>query len=171
MQPSCVFPIAEGIEVKTASERVLKARRMLLELLMARCPESKVLQDMAEDLGLRKTRFKLNADPDKCILCGLCVRVCEEVWQARALGFVGRGKARRVEFPFGVKPDFCKECNTCIDLCPMTITPCPGPMKTGEEYLCAQCASQVSMAENMPDTCVLCDLGQGFQCARQTGQV
>ena len=98
------------------------------------------------------------------------MRVCEEVWQARALGFVGRGKERRVEFPFGVKPDFCKECNTCIDLCPMTITPCPGPMTSGEEYLCALCASQVSMAENIPDTCVLCDLGKGFQCARQAGQ-
>jgi hypothetical protein len=53
-------------------------------------------------------------------------------------------------------------------LCPMTITPCDGPMKTGEEYLCGKCESQLSMAEGTSDTCVWCELGKGFQCARYT---
>jgi len=118
LQPSCVFPVAEGIEVKTASERVLKARRMLLEILMARCPESKILKDMSEDLGLRKTRFKLNADPDKCILCGLCVRVCEEVVGVGALGFSQRGLHREISTPFLELSDICTGCGECAKICP-----------------------------------------------------
>jgi len=54
----------------------------------------------------------------------------------------------------------------CIDLCPMTIPSCPGPMKPGEEYLCGQCESQLSMVETMPETCVQCELGRGFNCTR-----
>jgi predicted molibdopterin-dependent oxidoreductase YjgC len=100
-------------------------------------------------------------------LCGRCVRVCAEMWQAKAIGFVGRGKDRHVDFPFGRKPDFCKSCNTCIDICPMTITPCPGPMKKGEEYLCSACEGQLIMADSLPGACVWCDLGKGFQCTRQ----
>jgi len=166
---SCTLDAKEGMVIRTNSEKIRNLRRKLAELLVAQAPNSRATQDLAARCGVTEVRYPFrNHD---CILCGRCVRVCEEVWQARALGFVGRGKERRVEFPFGVKPDFCKECNTCIDLCPMTITPCPGPMKTGEEYLCAQCASQVSMAENIPDTCVLCNLGQGFQCVRQAAQV
>jgi len=101
-----------------------------------------------------------------CVLCGRCVRVCAEMWRANALGFVGRGKERRVDFPLGKRPDFCKRCNSCIDLCPMTIPPCPGPMKPGQEHLCGQCESQLSMVETMPESCVQCELGRGFNCVR-----
>jgi ferredoxin len=83
------------------------------------------------------------------------------------MGFVGRGKDRRVDFPFAVRPEFCKMCGACVDNCPMTITPCPGPMKPGEEYLCSRCESQLSMNEGFPDTCVLCELGKGFDCRRR----
>jgi hypothetical protein len=48
----------------------------------------------------------------------------------------------------------------------MTITPCDGPMKKGEEYLCGKCESQLSMAEKNPDTCVWCRFGKGFGCVR-----
>jgi len=91
------------------------------------------------------------------------------MWQAGALGFVGRGKDRHVAFPFDERPEYCKECNSCIDLCPMTIVPCAGPMKEGEEYLCAMCASQLTMGVEMPDSCIWCKLGEGFMCARTTG--
>jgi hypothetical protein len=51
-------------------------------------------------------------------------------------------------------------------LCPMTITPCKGPMRPGEEYLCGKCEAQLMITENRPDSCVWCELGKGFQCAR-----
>jgi len=112
----------------------------------------------------REVRYPFHND--NCARCGRCVRVCGEMWQAKALGFVGRGKERHVAFPFNRKPDFCKTCNTCIDICPMTITPCPGPMKKGEERLCGACEGQLMMATNMTDSCVWCELGKGFQCTR-----
>ena len=118
LHPSCVFPISEGIEVKTASERVLKARRMLLELLMARCPEAKLIKEMGEELGLRKTRFKLNEDSDKCILCGLCVRICEEVVGVGAIGFSQRGLHREISTPFLELSDSCTGCGECAKICP-----------------------------------------------------
>lgn len=162
---SCTLEAREGMIVRTNTEKIWQLRHNIAELLVAEAPNSKAIQDIAVRCGVTHVRYPFrNKD---CVLCGRCIRVCGEMWQAKALGFVGRGKERSVEFPFGRKPDFCKNCNTCIDLCPMTITPCFGPMKAGEEYLCNQCASQLSMAENIPDTCVLCELGKGFQCVRQ----
>ena len=101
---------------------------------------------------------------DDCVLCGRCVRLCGELWQAKALGFVGRGRERRVSFPFGERPDYCKLCGACVDNCPMTIPPCPGPMKEGEEGLCGICEGQLSMNEDFEDTCVWCNLGKRVQC-------
>jgi hypothetical protein len=51
----------------------------------------------------------------------------------------------------------------------MTITPCDGPMKTGEEYLCGKCEAQLMVTEDAPDTCSWCKLGEGFGCARYVG--
>jgi hypothetical protein len=94
------------------------------------------------------------------------VRYCTEMWRANALGFVGRGKVRRVEFPFAKKPEFCKNCGSCTLYCPMSVTPCGGPMKRGEESLCGKCESQTVMTPGMIGACVRCDLGKGFQCTR-----
>jgi bidirectional [NiFe] hydrogenase diaphorase subunit len=162
---SCTLEVREGMVILSNSEKIRKLRRNIAELLVAQAPNSRAIQDIAVRCGVKNVRYKFRNE--NCVLCGRCVRVCAEMWQAKALGFVGRGKNRRVSFPFGVKPDSCKNCNTCIDLCPMTITPCPGPMKTGEEYLCRLCEGQLMMNENIPDSCVWCDLGKGFQCARQ----
>ncbi len=118
LHPSCVFPIKEGIEVKTAGERVLKARMMLLELLMARCPDAENLKEMAEELGVRKTRFPVSVNGDKCILCGLCVRVCEEVVGVGAIGFAQRGLHREISTPFIELSDSCTGCGECAKICP-----------------------------------------------------
>ena len=161
---SCTLDVQEGMVVLSNSEKIRRLRRNIAELLVAEAPNSKAIQDIAARCGVTEVRYPFrNKD---CVLCGRCVRICGQMWQAKALGFVGRGKDRHVDFPFGVRPDFCKMCNSCIDLCPMTIIPCPGPMQTGEEYLCGLCGSQISMAETIPETCVQCDLGKGFQCTR-----
>jgi NADH dehydrogenase/NADH:ubiquinone oxidoreductase subunit G len=163
---SCTLNVEESMVILSNTEWVQKLRRNNAELLVAQAPNSRAIQDIAVRCGVKEVRYPFrNHD---CILCGRCVRVCTEMWGARAIGFVGRGDDRHIDFPLGVRPDFCKHCGSCVTLCPMTITPCDGPMKTGEEYLCGKCESQLSMAENASDTCVWCELGKGFQCSRYT---
>ena len=103
MTTSCTLDAKEGMIIRTNSEKIRNLRRKLAELLVAEVPNSRAIQDLAARCGVTEVRYPFrNHD---CVLCGPCVRVCEEMWQARALGFVGRGKERRVEFPFGVKPE------------------------------------------------------------------
>ena len=162
---SCTLNAEEGMVIWTNTEKIKRLRRNIAELLVAQAPNSRAIQDIAVRCGVKEVRYPFrNAD---CILCGRCVRACEEIWGARAIGFVGRGKDRRVEPLFGTRPaEFCKQCGYCTDLCPMTIPPCDGPMKTGEEYLCGKCESQLLAAEENSDSCVWCQLGEGFQCGR-----
>lgn len=162
---SCTLEVEEGLTVKAHSPRVLQARKTVAEMLVAEAPNSRAIQDVALRCGVKKVRFEFRNE--SCVLCGRCVRVCKEAWQAGAIGFVGRGKDRRVALPFDRRPDLCKRCWSCSEICPMTITPCPGPMKTGEERLCGGCESQLTMVENIGDTCVWCRLGEGFKCTRQ----
>ena len=161
---SCTLRVQQEMVIRTNTPRITKLRRNIAELLVAEAPNSRAIQDIAVRCGVKQVRYPFrNKD---CVLCGRCVRVCAELWGARAIGFVGRGKERRVGFPFGVRPDSCKQCHSCTQLCPMTITPCDGPMKPGEERLCGKCEAQLMVSEKIPDTCVFCDLGAGFACAR-----
>lgn len=113
---SCTYPCEEGLVVRTASERVLKARRMVVELLLASCPQSKTIQDIAANMGVRQQRFK--QEFESCILCGLCVRMCEEQMMAKAIGFRGRGQDRSIGTPFDIVSEDCRQCGGCIYVCP-----------------------------------------------------
>jgi len=113
---ACNYPIRDEIEVFTASEKVLKGRRMIVELLLARCPEVPLLQQLAAELGVEKPRFPLKEDD--CILCGLCVRVCQELVGANAISFVGRGVEREVAAPFYQISEDCIACGACAFVCP-----------------------------------------------------
>jgi bidirectional [NiFe] hydrogenase diaphorase subunit len=161
---SCTLHVQEGMVIESNSEKIKRLRRNIAEMLVAQAPNSRAIQDIAVRCGVKDVRYPFRNND--CVLCGRCVRVCSEIWNAKAKGFVGRGKDRHVDFPMGIRPDFCKQCGTCISLCPMTITPCEGPMKKGEERLCGKCESQLSVAETLPGACVWCDLGKGFDCAR-----
>ncbi len=162
---SCTLKVREGMEIHTNTDRIQQLRKNVAEMLVAEAPNSKAVQDVAVRCGVTDVPYKFHNE--ECVLCGRCVRVCNDVWQAKALGFVGRGRDRHVAFPFEKKPDFCKHCESCVDLCPMNRTPCPGPMKKGEEFVCGQCESQLSMAEDVDDSCVWCRLGDGFGCTRK----
>jgi NADH dehydrogenase/NADH:ubiquinone oxidoreductase subunit G len=162
MTAACTLEARSGLVVSAHTPDVIRARRNTVELLLAEAPNSRAVQDLAVRVGVTRTRYPMRNK--SCVLCGRCVRVCDEIWQSKSLGFVGRGRDRRVALPFNTRPDFCKRCNTCISVCPMTITPCPGPQKA--PGVCGLCASQVSMGSNIPDTCVWCELGRGFLCAR-----
>ena len=161
---SCTLRAQEGMVIYSHTERVMKLRRNIAELLVAQAPNSKAVQDIAVRCGVTNVRYPFrNSD---CILCGRCVRFCDEQARAGALGFVGRGTARRVEHTPGAFADYCKKCNACIQFCPMSVTPCGGPMKKGEERLCGQCESQLMAVKELPGVCVWCELGKGFQCSR-----
>ncbi len=161
---SCTLKVEEGMVIMTNTDKIRRLRRNLAELLVAQAPNSRAIQDIAVRCGVKEVRYPFRNED--CVLCGRCVRVCTEVWKARAIGFVGRGKDRHVEYALGFRPDFCKQCGSCVELCPMTIPPCDGPMKPGEERLCGACESQLMIADETPGSCVWCKLGEGFACGR-----
>jgi bidirectional [NiFe] hydrogenase diaphorase subunit len=134
---SCTYPAEEGLNVRTASGRVLRARRMILELLLASCPQSKIIQDLASAHEIRQQRFK--QEYEDCILCGLCVRMCEEQMMAKAIGFRGRGENRSIGTPFDIKSDVCRLCGGCIYVCPACQLRCT--YTEPEKAICGGCAN------------------------------
>lgn len=116
MVTACNYPAQDGIQVQTASERVLKTRRMIVEFELARCADLPVLRKLAEDLGIDKSRF--GEGKNECILCGLCVRTCWELVGAKAIGFVNRGTDREVATPYHAISDACIGCGACVEMCP-----------------------------------------------------
>jgi len=119
MTTACTYPVMEGIEVLTQSEKVLRARRMIMELILAMCPEDKLIQDMAKQMRVEEVRFK--TDKKDCILCGLCARVCEEVVGANAIQFASRGDRREMIPPFGGEAQNCIACGACVVTCPVDV--------------------------------------------------
>jgi len=115
---SCLYPVEEGLVVNSKSERVMNTRKMTVELLLARCPKSKVIQDLAHSMGIDKTRFTPEDEDNKCILCGLCVRVCQEVVGVSAISLVNRGTKREVAPPFYEPSTTCIGCGSCAYICP-----------------------------------------------------
>jgi len=134
---SCTYPAEEGLTVRTASSRVLRARRMILELLLASCPQSKIIQDLASAHGIRQQRFR--QEYEDCILCGLCVRMCEEQMMAKAIGFRGRGEKRSIGTPFDIKSDVCRLCGACMYVCPACQLRCT--YNEPEKAICGACAN------------------------------
>lgn len=116
---SCIYQAEAGLTVLTDTERIRAIRRVLLELLLARCPESEVIREMAAEAGVTKTRFEEQSGNNKCILCANCVRTCEEVVGVAAISLARRGVDREMTTPFN--DDFsaaCIGCGSCAYSCP-----------------------------------------------------
>lgn len=155
LEESCTLPVATGQVILTHSEKAIKARKLIIELLLASCPHSKTLQDMAANMGVNKVRFKIK---DRgCILCGLCVRFCIEQMRSGGIGFVGRGTSRRVGTAFEVKPAECRSCGGCEWICPVNERSCmAGSLIDG---LCGGCQNLEPV-----ETCLVCT-----QCSQSVG--
>jgi bidirectional [NiFe] hydrogenase diaphorase subunit len=160
---SCTYPAQEGLRVKTASERVIRARKMILELLLASCPQSKTIQDLAASHGVRQQRFR--QEYEDCILCGLCVRMCKEQMMSKAIGFRGRGQNRSIGTPFDVQSDVCRYCGGCMYVCPACQLRCTytEPEKAicgGCENLGPPCLEKETFNDMMcyMDPCVACEI-------------
>ncbi len=120
---SCLYPVEEGLEVLTESDRVIKHRKMILELMLSRWPW--VDKALLGRYGVKTCRFDENTT--FCILCGLCVRYCTEVKGKNVLGFIGRGIHRQVVFYPELAAKACPECGggemECLQVCPTGIIP------------------------------------------------
>ena len=141
--PSCSYSIAAGMKIKTRSPRVLEARKTIVELLLSNHPDDCLycsrngtchLQSLSQELGIRERLYRgkkttreldisgpsLIRDPDKCILCGKCVRVCEEIQGVAAIDFIARGSKSFVGTAFnrGLNVSSCINCGQCINVCP-----------------------------------------------------
>ncbi|MDP4192816.1 MAG: [Fe-Fe] hydrogenase large subunit C-terminal domain-containing protein, partial [Bacteroidota bacterium] len=143
LTPSCAFPVFEGMVVETNSPRVRRARKTIVELLVENHPQDCLicvrnknceLQDLSEKYGIREHRFagetkqhaidissaSMERDPAKCILCGRCVRVCNEIQKVGAIDFTNRGFSSIVTTPYnkGLNVSDCILCGQCILVCP-----------------------------------------------------
>ena len=113
---SCNYPVSSDIEVRTDTDKIKNYRKLNLELLLSRAPNSEVVNELASQYGVEKSRFPVK--DENCIMCGLCVRVCNEVVGAGAITFAGRGVGREVTTPFKIIPDQCIDCMECAKVCP-----------------------------------------------------
>ena len=141
--PSCTYPAEPGLNVLTHSARVVEARRTIIGLLLADHPgdclacvrsESCRLQELAAELDVRQRRSytarphheldtaspSIIRETSKCVLCGKCVRVCEEIQGVSAIGFIGRGAETIVGTVFnqGMNVSSCINCGQCTLVCP-----------------------------------------------------
>ena len=114
---ACTYPVEEGLEVHTESEKVNEARKLAIELLLSQHPHSDRVQELARQMGVEEPCFTLKQK--ECILCGLCVRACHEIVGVDAITFIAQGKDRAVEEAVVEhSQEKCIGCDTCAYICP-----------------------------------------------------
>lgn len=117
---ACNYPVRRDLTVDVDGERATRIRRGVMELMLARSPESEELRQLAARMGVVGTPYpKVTESQRNCILCGLCVSVCEQAIGASAIGFAGRGVDRAVAAPFRQASETCIACGACAAVCPV----------------------------------------------------
>jgi len=161
---SCTFPAGAGMEVFTDTSKVKELRKKMVELFLARCPDAPLIQTMARQMGIESSRLR-NKENKECILCGLCVRFCEEVVGVNAIGLSNRGVECEVTTPFKASSDTCIGCGSCTYICPtgciemledkdtpgmrkmnlgsLSLEPCPN------DYKCEDCDEELKFIEEI----------------------
>ena len=139
--PACTTPVSEGMIVRTSTDEIMKARKLVLELLLLKHPLDCPVCDAAGDCDLQnltyeykvekneftdeKFRWKIDyenplieRDQNRCIHCGKCSRICDEIVSFGAYSFINRGIEAKIGTPFDDKLD-CEYCGSCISVCPV----------------------------------------------------
>lgn len=116
LDTGCSCPVENNMVVRTRSENIDNIRKTLLELMLSHAPDAPTLVELAKEYGADKNRFE--KEPMFCILCGLCVRYCNEVKKKHALAFVERGTKREISFIPEIAAKECWDCKECFPLCP-----------------------------------------------------
>jgi len=183
---SCVYPVREGLVIHTQSERVIKARKTILELLLSThpldcmtCEEagSCALQDLAYELGVKESRFQrtekqlpldesnpfIVRDLNKCILCGRCVEICNEIQQSHAIDFGYRSSKTKIiaGADTGLRYSQCVSCGQCVAVCPV------GALIDKA----AQGKGRFWEFQKVHTTCNYCGCGCGFDLNIKEGKV
>jgi NADH dehydrogenase/NADH:ubiquinone oxidoreductase subunit G len=115
---SCLYPIKAGLKVSTDSDRIKNVRRWVIQMLVDDHPGSEKLQALAKTYGVTTSRFKSSNYEDYCILCGLCVRACDEVAGVGSLSFGNRGVNKEITTSYHEPSPECIGCGTCLYVCP-----------------------------------------------------
>jgi len=186
LSASCMTDVREGMVIYTNSERVIKARRIVVELLISNHPldcmtceksGSCILEDLTYDFGIKKSRFEQNKkeitinnnnpfivrELNKCVLCGRCVEICNEIQQSNILDFGYRGTKTEIVVDGGVdlKNSNCVFCGQCVAVCPV------GALTDKE----AQGKGRTWEFEKIKTTCNYCGCGCNFDFNVKEGKV
>lgn len=114
---ACTHPAEDGLLVRTNSEAVRRSRRVTAELLLAGAYDVPEIVALAESLGVSQLRYQL-PEADACVLCGLCVRACQEIVGVSAISMINRGINKQVSPPLERASASCIGCGTCVLICP-----------------------------------------------------
>ncbi|HZK37898.1 MAG TPA: 2Fe-2S iron-sulfur cluster-binding protein [Clostridia bacterium] len=182
---SCTTEATEGMVIQTESEKVVEARKKVIDLLLSSHPVDCLtcekagncdLQDVAYRYGVKKPSYigevveyavddanpVIVRDPNKCILCGKCVRVCDEIQVTHAIDFVGRGFDATVGTPFNepMSYEICRLCGQCVSVCPT------GAL-TNRQFE----GTRPWEVEKVTTTCSLCGVGCTYDLNVKDGRV
>lgn len=119
---SCLYPVKKDLIVKTNSKRIVENRKMILNLLMARAPAAKEIKELAREYGLERTDLTCGDSKEKCIMCGLCTRLCAHQGTF-AISTINRGPEKAVGTYWKRTPDECIGCLVCSRNCPTGAIP------------------------------------------------
>jgi len=192
--PACTTPVTEGMIIRTSTPDIVKARKMVLELLLLNHPLDCPVCDKAGDCDLQNLTYEykvdtnrfvdekfhheidynnplIERDMNRCVLCGKCARICDEIVSFGALTFIDRGIETKIgcEFEDGLN---CEFCGSCISVCPVgSLLARPFKFKarfwslTKQKTVCGYCGTGCNLTLGVKDNQVLTTLydeNQGF---------
>jgi len=183
---SCAMPASEGMVVYTESQRVVEARKMILSLMLSNHPNDCLTCEKAGKCRLQEYAYRydvkfgvfegqkhsysieddhpyIERDMNKCILCGKCVRTCNEVEERRVLGFINRGFDTKVSTAFDktYEESDCVSCFRCVTVCPV------GALKDKR----ASGHGRSWEVEKSEIKCSFCDYGCKFEVGKKENKV